>query len=191
MLEDRHNPVGSAYQRQPSPRLRRADQPDTDRRPVVEHVGAIGPLDDGDRVGRRLIQTRVHPGHPIQTIEVVMLDGEAALVAVVQDEGWTVHAARDAERLCDALHQLRLPRTEITFERDDIARLEDLSKAAAEVAGLLHRSRLNESVRSRLLRRFRNARRSEGECPAWLRSRRRRSREGRYARGHDGRGGYG
>ncbi len=67
-----------------------------------------------------------------------MLDGQTALVSVVQDEGWTVHAARDAERLRDSLHQLRLSRTEITLEGDDVSRLEGLSKATAKLVGLLH-----------------------------------------------------
>jgi hypothetical protein len=66
-----------------------------------------------------------------------MLDGEAALVAVVQDEGRAVDAARDAKRLGDAFHQLRLSRAELTFERDDVSRLNDLTQATPQLAGLL------------------------------------------------------
>jgi hypothetical protein len=80
-----------------------------------------------------------------------MLDGETALVAVVQDEGRAVHAVGDAERLGDALHQLRLSRAELTFERDDVSRLNDLTQATPQLAGLFDRCRVNESVRIRLL----------------------------------------
>jgi hypothetical protein len=67
-----------------------------------------------------------------------MLDGEAALVTVVQDEGRAVHAVGDAKRLRDAFHQLRLSRAELTFERDDVSRLNDLTQATPQLAGLLN-----------------------------------------------------
>src|SRR6266550_5666928 len=130
----RPDPVRPAQEGQAPPRLRLARQPDADRRPVVEHAGAVRPLDDGDGVGRRFIEPGVDPCHSVQTIEIVVVDRDTALVVVVQNKGRAVHAAGDAQRLRDALYQLRFSRAEVTFERDDVTGLEDLPQAAAELA---------------------------------------------------------
>src|SRR2546426_966488 len=174
----RPDPIRPAEECQTAPRLRLARQPDADRRPVVEHTGAIRPLDDGDRGGRRLIEAGIHPCHPLQTIEVVVLERETALVAVVQDKGRTVDAARDAQGLRDAFHELRLSRAEIAFESDDVASFNDLPEAPAELAGLIDRRGLNESVHSRLRRAFPFARPCGAECRGERRSLRPRSAGG-------------
>src|SRR5207245_9321587 len=99
--------------------------------------------------GRRLyVEAGDAPGHAIQTIEVVVLDRDTALVVVVQNKGRAMYAARDAQGLRDALHQLRLSRAEVTFERDNVTGLEDLCQSAAELAGPTDRRRLVESVQS-------------------------------------------
>src|SRR3989441_4574636 len=174
----RPDPIRPAQECQTAPRLRLARQPDADRRPVVEHAGAIRPLDDGDRIGRRLIEAGIDPGHPLKTIEVVVLERETSLVAVVQDKGRAVHAARDAQGLRKALHELRLSRAEITFEGDHIAGFNDLPEAAADLARLIHRRRLNESVHTRLCRAVPSARRCGAECRGARRSPRPRSMGG-------------
>src|SRR6266550_2367880 len=179
----RPDPVRPAQEGQAPPRFCLARQPDPDRRPVVEHAGTVRPLDDRDRVGRRFVQAAVDPSHPIQTIEVVVLDGDTALVVVVQDERRAVHAAPNAQGLRDALHQLRLSRAQVTFERDDVSGLEDLSQAATELAGLFDRRGLNESVHSRRLRAFPFASRCAAESPVARQSRPPRSMGARCARG--------
>src|SRR5438094_3018627 len=95
-------------------------QTDPARRPIVEYRSALRPLDHRDRIRRWLIQTRVDPGHTFETIEVVVLDGQPAPIAVVQDKRRAVHTGGHAECLGDPFYQLGLSSSELTLERDDV-----------------------------------------------------------------------
>ena len=71
-------------------------QADQDGGPMLEHAGALGPLDQGDGIGRRLVETSVDPGHAVEAIKIVVLDRQPPSVLVMQNKGRAVHNGGDA-----------------------------------------------------------------------------------------------
>src|SRR5207302_7412502 len=150
MLKDRPNSIGTSDEREAAMGLAPGGETDPDRCPIVEHLGALGPLDDGDGIRRGLVQPGVDPGHSFETIEVVMLDWKAPRVTVMQDEGRAVHGAGDLERLGDSSDELRLSRPKLSLQGDHVTGLRRQPEPVSQRPGLVGGGGINGNGHSPL-----------------------------------------
>lgn len=111
---------------------------DVDAAPSEGSGEPVGPFDHDHCVSvEHLLEAQVGKFRGLEAIEVEVVEGEPAWVAMVEGEGGAGGRPRGAEAFGEALDEGGLARTEVALEADEVARAEKGGEAPAEGAGLL------------------------------------------------------
>lgn len=120
------------------------EQPHRDARRGDRSGTRLGPFDEHHRVVEvRLDIAPLRRRHSLEAVEIEMRDRDVALIAVGDRERRARDRTVEAERTASAADEGRLPRAEVTRDRDDVSETKIPGQLRPDLLGLRGRGRLD------------------------------------------------